>query len=343
MLPVVRAHLHKRLREESHDPEAGICTVTSAELREAWKRHLVTGEVEACDGTRVTHDSVPLTVHQIGVCLTTYTVRGQSFGYRLFRHDITQREDNPIDALEHFMRRRATTDDAEALGVDQSDEAPSMSSLKARAVMTYAERAMLLKRSKAPWRLGHGSALPYEILVGAGDRSLIERSITLLHELLAGHTRWIFVPSRVADRGLKTVATALSPLEYAVIGDSRHVINGYFREGYQRPNHYELRTQLHQLRDEVARDVMQCVCRASAFAPGQMFYAHRDHVHEAARIVMADSVLAEHRGFPNLIGLADALCKQLFDARGLADTVEATYARMHQPYVYLPERATRRR
>jgi hypothetical protein len=38
------------------------------------------------------------------------------------------------------------------------------SELGRRGIMSYAERAVLLHRSQAPWRLGHGHPAPYELL-----------------------------------------------------------------------------------------------------------------------------------------------------------------------------------
>jgi hypothetical protein len=56
---------------------------------------------------------------------------------------------------------------------------------------------------------------------------------------------------------------------------------------------------------------------------------------------MADSALQELRGFPNLIELADRLCRGTFDPSGVAASVNAVFAENGEPYRYLLERATR--
>jgi hypothetical protein len=81
--------------------------------------------------------------------------------------------------------------------------------------------------------------------------------------------------------------------------------------------------------------------RASRLAPAQMFYAHIDHVHTAAQIAMADSVLQEHRGFPMLIDLADAICSATFSAEMFNASTQAAYSEAGEPYRHFGERRTR--
>jgi hypothetical protein len=83
------------------------------------------------------------------------------------------------------------------------------------------------------------------------------------------------------------------------------------------------------------------VYRASALCPGRVFYAHEDHVHEAAQIVTADSALQEARGFPNLIDIADRTCKGMFEPGGLTAQVHTALARSGSPFRFLAERTTR--
>jgi len=211
--------------------------------------------------------------------------------------------------------------------------------------MTYAERAMLAERSTQPWRMGHGSAIPYELIIGANRPELVRRSLPLLRRLLVEHKRFIFVPSTIKDRAVKTLANALRPMQYAVLGDTTPVIRSYLRGGYER-QHYTtsgLRQEIERFGAEVAPRVLQCIYRATALGPGNIFYAHEDHVHEAARIVLADSAMQDHRGFPNLIDTADRMCGGLFEPASVVASVEAAFARLGEPFQHLTERATRNR
>jgi hypothetical protein len=77
-------------------------------------------------------------------------------------------------------------------------------------------------------------------------------------------------------------------------------------------------------------------------APPQLFYAHRDHAHEAALIAMADSVMQEHRGFPMLVDLADTVCRSTFGADSFTASTQLAHAQAGEPFRYLTERQTRR-
>ena len=87
---------------------------------------------------------------------------------------------------------------------------------------------------------------------------------------------------------------------------------------------------------------MACVYRTFAHTPPQVFYAHVDHVQEAALIAMADSLLQSHRNFPALLDLADNVCQSLFGAESFNSTVQAAYANKGHPLRYVSERQTKR-
>ena len=84
------------------------------------------------------------------------------------------------------------------------------------------------------------------------------------------------------------------------------------------------------------------VYKASRVAPAQVFYAHVDHAHLAAQIAIADSMLREQRGFPMLIDLADAVCRDVFGGDALAGPVATAYAEADAPFKYFSERVTRK-
>ena len=74
--------------------------------------------------------------------------------------------------------------------------------------MTYAERATLLQRSEAAWRMGHGNIVPYELLTGSGSMALLTASLKVLRNLVA-YQQFVFVPSSIKDRLLLTIGHAL--------------------------------------------------------------------------------------------------------------------------------------
>src|SRR5204862_6555544 len=143
-----------------------------------------------------------------------------------------------------------------------------------------------------------------------------------IRRLIEGHKRFVFVASEPGDRLYLTIGQALRPCEYAVVGTLDHRLERYIRDlsfagrvtvddtWDDKPLSPEL--WVSRFTDEVATQVLVGVYRASPMAPPQMFYAHREFVHTAARIALADSVLLADRGFPALIDLADRTCKSIY-------------------------------
>lgn len=326
--------------------ENGLYTLRPDDVTGALKNVLFNGLVEGCDGTRVMVPTLPMTVVQIGVCLTSYqgTGDGGSIGHRLYRHDIIRRNGNAENAVYDFLARRARRKTRGGAEFGDDGQESSLSDMMCRALMTYGERAMLTDRSQRPWRIGHGGPMPHELIVGSGRKELAFASLKMLRRLLLDHKKFIFVPSEIGDEAVITIANALLPLQYAVLRNTKDIIQGYIEgSSYERP-HYERSGLIQEVRafqEDAGSKTVLCVYRSSSLAPGRIFYAHEDHVHEAAQIVMADSTLQETRGFPNLIDIADRMCRGMFEPGGLAAQVHAALARSGSPFRFLNERETR--
>jgi hypothetical protein len=71
--------------------------------------------------------------------------------------------------------------------------------------MAYAERAILLNRSTATWRMGHGNPAPYELITGSGNLDLMIESTKVIRELVERHQKFVFVASEPSDRVLLTI------------------------------------------------------------------------------------------------------------------------------------------
>jgi len=297
---------------------------------------LFNGGVEACDGTSAVSDRLPLTVTQLGVCLVSYHGDQGSWVHRLFRRDLRLTGADPAgETLELLERRRRRG------GVGQASRRDRLSELGRRGIMTFAERAVLLRRSEALWRMGHGNPLAFELLTGSGMPALVRLSIGLLRELVVEHQRFVFVPSATTDRMLVTIGDALHPLEYAVVDDQEDRLLRLAERGGYRGEWAPLREDLRQFAEEVGPQVVVGVYRASSIGPAQVFYAHAEHVHTAAHIAIADSVMQEHKGFPLLIDLADTVCRTTFGADSLGGLAELAYVEAGAPFRYVPEREQR--
>jgi len=316
-------------------PNAGVYQARPEDLEEVHLGLLFNGGVEASDGISIVHDTVPLTITQIGVSLVTYNGEQGTWAHRLFRRDLRTRIDDPVQEVLEVLDRRERRE-------SQGFSGESLSNLARRGIMAYAERAILREKSTALWRMGHGSPAPYEILTGfwASNSDNLEVSLELVEWYVLQHKRFVFVPSAPRKRHWLTIGSALNPLEFAIVQtlepDIRNMIErgGYRDESGARP-------RMNRFCKEVAPQIVIGVYRVWEGSPPYLFYAHQDHAEMAAHIAMADSILQEHRGFPMLIDLADTVCKTTFGLDTFMPSVRTAYAEAGEPFRYLGERETR--
>jgi len=333
----IRRLVFPRIRaRDGAPPGAGVYQANISEIEKVHRLVLFPGKVEACDGTTVVHDTLPITIAQIGVSLVSYQGNQGAWVHRLFRRDLRVGSADPVEETLEVLERRQRRS-----GFDRASKRDTLSELARRGIMTYAERAVLLRKSAAPWRMGHGNPAPYELLTGSGMVKLLEASLDLLTELVLNHRRFVFVPSAPAQRAFLTIANALMPLEYAIVDTLEQWVDRLVERGHYTGDWASLRPRIKEFAGEVARKIVVGLYRASAMAPAGMFYAHVDHAHEAAHIALADGTLQEHRGFPMLIDLADAVCRATFDPGAFSRLTEAAYAHAGEPFRYLTERHTR--
>ena len=109
---------------------------------------------------------------------------------------------------------------------------------------------------------------------------------------------------------LLTIGNALQPLEYAIVDTLETACERIADAATTAATWGGLADRSSDFVDECGSEDRHRACTAPRrWRRPQVFYAHVDHVHEAALIAMADSVLQEHRGFPMLIDLADTVCR----------------------------------
>jgi hypothetical protein len=320
------------------DPTTARQQFSAAMIEKAHLGLLFNGATEASDGTLVIHDTLPLTISQIGVCLVSYQGEMGSYAHRLYRKDLQITGDSAFEEVMQLLEARrngGTTDGSD-------DDSPSnKSKLAQRALMSYAERAILMNKSNAIWRMGHGSPIPYELLTGfwAGRIEMTNSAIDLF-EKIVNHKKFIFVPSATKQRHLLAIGNALAPFEYIVVDTITSQLNSIIENGGAR------REMLRKQQDFVKAygdSIVMGLYKTSQFSPAYLFYAHKDHFQTAALIAMADSVLQEHRGFPMLIDIADNICSATFSPETFFSSIRNAYADAGQPFRYLSERETRTR
>jgi hypothetical protein len=332
----VRDYIFPLLRTRPNRPtEAGVYQSTVQQVERVHSGLLFNGAVEACDATSVTHDTLPVTIFQIGVSLVSYQGDQGTWVHRLYRRDLRVGGLDPVDEALGILERRQ-----DRAGFDARSKRDKLSDLGKRAIMTYAERAVLLRKSSAQWRMGHGNPTPYELLTGSGMPDLLKQSLTLLEELVR-YKKFVFVPSGSGARMLLTIGNALRPLEYAIVDTMEDSLRRIVDQGHYTGEWREFKEPVQAFAKDVGSRIIVGTFRASAMAPAQIFYAHADHAHEAALIALGDSTLQEHRGFPMLVDLADRVCSSVFGAESLTSSAQLAYADSGEPFRYFTERQTR--
>lgn len=315
---------------------AGVYVATLEDMRRVHTHALFNGAVEACDGTVMVHDTLPLTVVQIGVGLVSYAGEQGAWTHRVYRRDLRSRGRDPVrQALELLERRERRG------GLDQEHKAgreAQISELLGRGLMSYSERAVLARKATAPWRMGHGNPAPYELLTGSGNMDLLREGLNAVRSLVLEHKQFVYVPSAAAERLLLTIGYALKPFEFAIVRNDYERMFRIVDKGNLRGKHRDL---AFDFINDVGPNVAVGVYRTFASVPPQIFYAHVEHALDAAQIAMADSMLQPHRGFPTLIDVVDTVCRSTFGADIFNSAVQSAYAVSGDPLTYLPERATR--
>ena len=317
-------------------PNAGVYQAKREDLEKIHTGLLFNGGVEACDGTSVVHDTLPLTITQIGVSLVSYNGNQGAWAHRLFRRDLRSKMTDPVEEVMTVLERR---EKREGQGLDGE----KLSDLARRGIMTYAERAILKDKSQALWRMGHGNLVAYELITGlwASKKERIQVSLDLINWFV-DYKRFVFVPSAPRKRHWLMIGNALKPMEYAIVQTLQPDIENMLETGGYR-NESGVRPLMQSFAHDVAPKIVVGLYRVWEAAPPYLFYAHVDNAEMAAHIAMADSLLQEHRGFPMLIDLADTVCTTTFGLDTFLPSVQTVYAEQGQPFKYLGERETRSR
>ncbi len=340
----IREEFYPRLAAAPNMPRhAGKHATTHEDIEKVLRGLLFNGGVEACDGAMQIHDTLPLTIYQIGVSLVSYRGDQGSWGQRLFRRDLRQKSVD-VDEWLQFLERRAKRDSStRPPGDDQMGE------LVQKALLAYAQRAILLRRSQANWRMGRGNPVPYELLTGGGNLDLMVHATAVLRELIENHQKFVFVAAEPRDRLIMTLGQALRPMEYAIIGTLEERLGNWlhqerFKMGVSAKLQWDDETipasaWIPRFIERVASKVVVGLYRTTLMAPAQTFYAHVDHSEIAAHIVLADSLLRA-QGTPLLVEMARHVCSSVF-GDSLEALAESAYAVAGAQHRFFSERSQR--
>ncbi len=328
---LVRSEIFPRLPQRHRAfPEAGIYKATPEELTLVHERLLFRGRVDAVCGSSASHDSLPIGISQIGIAVVGYGGTSGAFSQRLFRKEMAAQGGNPFEEAMDYINMRQNR---------FNDRHDVQSRLARRGIRAYAERAALLNKSSAEWRMGIGNPCAHELLSGSGYMSLLELSLQVLRRLIHEHKKFVYVSGALHDRGFLTMGFALDAGEFALLetlqSDGESLVDGWQYGDKSKRLAWEFVRQS-------CPQVVKGLFRVSDHSPPRLFYAHREHVHEAVRVAMADSILRQERGFPMLLDVADMSCRSAFGEDGFLGLVHDAYAHAGANLQYFSERGMRR-
>ncbi|HEV2528989.1 MAG TPA: hypothetical protein VGT61_11135 [Thermomicrobiales bacterium] len=303
-MDAIRRSVLPRIARRPGAPDGmGFFRFSLDDIRGAHRSLLFNGGVEAVRATVVAHETLALTVTQLGISLVSYHGDRGTWGHRLFRRDLRSSPGTVEQQAVRLIQQR------QAGAADEGLAEQRMSMLARRGILAYAERSVLLNESSAPWRLGAGNPVPFELLTGAGSMELATRSTELLQRLVQDHGRFVFVSPQSRERGLLTVGNALAPLEYVVLDNMLARMRALTERSHFTAHEKGI---VDEFVAEIGPEIVMGIYRASEIGQPRIFYGHRERIHEAALIAIADSVLHEHRAFPLLLDLAEQVCRGMF-------------------------------
>src|SRR6202021_2485987 len=122
----VREYTFPRISKgEGAPPEAGFYpNLTVDEIAAVHSGLLFNGGVACFDGTVQFHDTLALTIHQIGICLVAYTGNQGSWSTRLYRRDLREDKGDPVEVLNAILERRSRR-----AGLNKPDRRDALSAL----------------------------------------------------------------------------------------------------------------------------------------------------------------------------------------------------------------------
>ncbi len=308
-----QAPLRRLMEQEfSNRPDAprwaGTHQATAEQLVDVARGYLYSGQTEAVAGDLVLHETLPLSIGQMGVCAVSYQGRHDQWHQRLVRRDLPIHTGDPEQELMALLDRR---DRIARPG--QANRMRQLSDLARRGLVGYMERYVMHTQCPGKWRIGNGVPTPLDLLTGMGNMDLLEMSLSLMRDMLLGDSRWIWVSSKTDEHALETVARALRPLEFAIFMRLDGRLRDQVGIGHYPPFHARL---AEAFVEEVGPHLVIGAYRAGAFSPPRFFVAHEERSCEAALIAMADAAALQPQGVPALVQIARSHCRAALGADG---------------------------
>ncbi len=279
----------RKLRQRIFSPEL-------VDLEEAWSL-LREGRVAGVDGTLSLYPTPIGFRCRIGVVAVNYV--GEKISEAVYISD-AMLIDEELEKIEDIL--------------EEIERLSKLSPLLYRSIMLHKEREFALSRDEE-WKILHGPLVPLEMRLGRlGVPGALEANLELGRKLVE-YGKVIGVLSSTNRLRLLNLGYVLKPGEYMLVGNA-----GRLMEAEKRRVTREEERLLDEFIREYGSRIIVGIYRVSSKA--YIFEAVDEFFHDAAKIVMADSVNSSVKGFPLLLDYADRVLSSILSSQAFMERIE---------------------
>jgi len=280
---------NEKIRKEARElleKEYEVCKISQDQL--AWAEEKLYGsQVCAVDGTYSTYPMLSGIRCRIGVAATSYRNRRTDGIVFISEQQVHPPESSVLEILKN-----------------RKQESRLISGLLIRAIMFYMERKIALDRQEE-WLMFNGPLVPFELRSGIGRMRALDSCLSLCEKMIDKKTIVGVVAKSTHDE-IVSLGLALKPLEYLKLRSFKEDLEDWL------PRAHFNTTDENRFRHFIdTHGPCLDVGLYKAGSRAYIFHAHQELFHEAASIVIRDSLFQPMRAYPLLIDYADSLCSHL--------------------------------
>jgi len=285
------------------EKEYEICKMSEDQL--AWAEEKLYGsQVCAVDGTYSTYPMLSGIRCRIGVAATSYRNKRTDGIVFVSEQHVHPSESSVLEILK-----------------SRKPENRLISGLLIRAIMFYMERKIALDRQEE-WLMFNGPLVPFELRSGIGRMRALDPCLSLCEKIIDKKTIVGIVAKSTEDE-IVSLGLALEPLEYLKLRPFKDDLEDWLPRA-----HFNTADEKRFRRFINTHGPFLDVGLYKSGSRAYIFHAHREHFHEAAALIMRDSLFQSIRGYPLLIDYADSLCSYMLASSDFQRMVDFKLAKV---------------
>lgn len=285
------------------EKEYEICKISEDQL--AWAEEKLYGsQVCAVDGTYSTYPMLSGIRCRIGVAATSYRNKRTDGIVFVSEQHVHPSESSVLEILK-----------------SRKPENRLISGLLIRAIMFYMERKIALDRQEE-WLMFNGPLVPFELRSGIGRMRALDPCLSLCEKIIDKKTIVGIVAKSTEDE-IVSLGLALEPLEYLKLRPFKDDLEDWLPRA-----HFNTADEKRFRRFINTHGPCLDIGLYKAGNRAYIFHAYREHFHEAAALIMRDSLFQPMRAYPLLIDYSDSLCTYLLASSDFKRMVDFKLAKV---------------